>query len=118
VTGGLDAGPSVTLSSPLYSSAPEIVAQNPIGHYYAFEVKESASLRRPGSFTIDNGTGGTDVKSFRSSMTLSKATKFSASGGTTPRSQPLKATWTAADQAGITIISGARRPKPRGKRTE
>jgi hypothetical protein len=33
-------------------------------------------------------------------------TIFSSIGGTIPRSAPLKVTWTAADPAGITIISG------------
>jgi uncharacterized protein (TIGR03437 family) len=106
VTDGLDAGPSLTLSSPMYSED-EIVLQNPIGHYYdARELVDSLGFRRGGSYTIGNGTGGTDVKSFRSSMKLSRATKFSAIGGTVPRSEPLKVTWTAEDQAGIAIISG------------
>jgi uncharacterized protein (TIGR03437 family) len=68
----------------------------------------SANYLDPGSYTIDNGTGGTAVGPFKATVTLSQPVAWTNATGITnvDRTQPLKLTWNGGDPNGYVAAFG------------
>lgn len=106
---GLDAGPLLTVVSPLYGE--DLPVQFDVtGHYYIFRRGVSYFEGwRSGGYTIHNGNGGTEVQSFRVSVDLPPQMSWinlGSIGGQISRSQPLKVTWFSGTQDGVIVVSG------------
>lgn len=62
-----------------------------------------------GSYTIHNGTGGPDVKSFNLAVSLPSLMSWTNSSSiqdTISRAQPLKVTWASGNPNGVIVVTG------------
>jgi hypothetical protein len=92
------------------------MSKDSIGEYSASFTTPSTSplappptkFLTPGSYTLDNGSGGTDVGPFKVNVTVPPALVWSnkASITTVPRSNPLTINWTGGGATGITYVVG------------
>jgi len=109
VTGGLDAGPVMTVVSRSYGEDLTL-SSDVTGHYYISRSGEGYFAGwRPVGYTIHNGNGGTEVKGFRMPLDLPGQmfwTNLSSVGNAISRSQPLRVTWDSETRDGVIVVSG------------
>ena len=101
---GLDAGAQINVTGP---NGTKQLTKNALGQYSATFVAPSLSLTgpstppylTPGTYTLDNGTGGADVGAFKTTITIPAAITWSnkASVTTVMRTQPLTINWTGGN---------------------
>ncbi len=62
----------------------------------------------PGTYTLDNGTGGADIGPFKTTISVPTAVTWSnkASVNTVPRTQPLTITWTGGTGSALVYVIG------------
>ena len=98
---GLDAGPLLTVNGP---KGGRQVLQRYTGFYSeSFAQGTVTQFLQPGTYKVDNGGGGADVKSFQATVAypsqLSAAVKQSSDGTAVQ--------WTGGDPTGYVVIQGA-----------
>lgn len=113
---GLDAGPAINVKGPNGTkqlTPPSGTTQK--GVYFATlssgnPVTGGTLFLDPGSYTIDNGAGGADVKGFTVNMTVPQALTWNELNtiGNTPisRAQGLTVTWTGGEPGTFATITG------------
>jgi len=110
---GLDAGPQINVTGP---NGTKQLAKNSIGQYSAEFVSPSLNplappptkYLTPGTYTLDNGTGGVDVGAFKVNLTVPPAVTWSnkANVNTVTRSQPLTINWTGGAASALVYVVG------------
>lgn len=102
---GADAGSNVTITSPATSLAEAIQpGENKL------TLSTTGSFLNPGTFTLNNGTGGADIGGFKASVTIPSAptltspTQANASAGIT-RSGGMTVNWTGGSANGNLVIA-------------
>ncbi len=108
----LNAGPAINFTGP-NGKASALVQGSQVGSYGG-PLGGSGSNAPPfipnggGLFTIDNGSGGTDVGAFTTQINVPPPLVWSNMNSiiSIDRSQPLMITWTAGDPSGIVSIIG------------
>ncbi len=98
----LDAGSALTFRGP---GGPKAVVRTNPGSYSS---SLTPGLLDPGTFNVDNGSGGADVGAFKTTMTIPVALEWTnqTSISTLSRSQPLTLTWTGGDPNGGVVMIG------------
>jgi uncharacterized protein (TIGR03437 family) len=113
---GLDAGTAINVSGPGGSKQiPGLATQ--VGSYdatlgggFALPGQTAPPLYlSPGTYTLNNGSGGKDVGPFNITITVPATFTWTNMSSITsvPRSQPLTVTWTGGDPTQPVIISGS-----------
>jgi len=112
-TAGLDAGTKLNLTGP---NGTQPLTKNSTGNYSATFVTPSLNLTgtappdflTPGTYTLDNGTGGADIGAFKVNLTVPPPVTWSNKSlvTTVPRTQPLTITWTGGAANGMVYITG------------
>jgi uncharacterized protein (TIGR03437 family) len=101
---GLDAGPLLTVNGPKGSRQ---VLQRYAGFYSeTFAQGTVTQFLQPGTYTVDNGAGGTDVGSFQATVAFPaqlSATVQQSSGGT----PGTVVKWQGGDPTGYVVIQGS-----------
>jgi hypothetical protein len=110
---GLDAGPQINVTGP---NGAKQLAKNNQGQYSGTFVAPSLSLNpsatppylTPGTYTLDNGSGGADVGAFKTTITVPPVLTWSnkASVTTVTRTQPLTINWTGGAANGQVYVIG------------
>jgi uncharacterized protein (TIGR03437 family) len=110
---GLDAGPAINVTGP---NGTKQLTKSATGQYSAQFVSPSLSLGgpaptkflTPGDYTLDNGSGGTDVGAFKVNVTVPQPVTWSnkASVTTVPRSQSLTVNWTGGASNALVYVVG------------
>lgn len=110
---GLDAGAAINVTGP--NGTKQLAKQSP-GQYYTEFVSPSLSLGgpaatkflTPGSYTLDNGTGGADIGPFKVNLTVPQPVTWSNKSTVTNvlRSQPLPISWTGGAPSGQVYVVG------------
>jgi uncharacterized protein (TIGR03437 family) len=104
----LDAGPALNVTGP--KGARQIQFQDSGYYYQQFAQGAQVQFLVPGTYVVDNGTGGADVGPFKATLTVPPAftsTVQSSSAG-------VRVTWSGGDPAGyVTVLGGAASPTTR-----
>lgn len=108
---GLDAGQALNVTGP---NGTKQIARTSTGNYATQFVAPTlsgaapADFLVPGTYTLDNGTGGADVGAFKVSITIPPIVTWSnrSAISTVPRTQPLTITWTGGPANGNVYIAG------------
>jgi len=110
---GLDAGKLINVGGPNGAKELQPNAASGVGYYDATLGGGSGPgslplYLDPGTYSIDNGAGGADVKAFKFSLTLPPTLDWTNidSVGPVNRANGQLVTWTGGDPAGIVTISG------------
>ena len=110
----LDAGPQINVNPP--SGAAKVMQKTTGGNYQATFVAPSANplapppahFLVPGTFALDNGSGGKDVGPFKLNITVPPTLTWTNKASVTnvPRSQDLKITWSGGDPNSLVYVIG------------
>jgi uncharacterized protein (TIGR03437 family) len=110
---GLNAGPVINVNGPHGAKQLMPNASSGVGFYDATLGGGSGPSALPlyldqGTYSIDNGAGGADVKGFKFSLTLPPALTWTnmTSVGPIIRANGQLVTWTGGDPSGVVTISG------------
>jgi hypothetical protein len=98
----LDAGPALNFKGTVGSKA---VVRSSTGSY---STNLGAGVLEPGTFTVDNGTGGSDVGGFKATLAIPAMVQWTNQGaiGAVARNQPITLMWTGGDPNGGVVIIG------------
>jgi hypothetical protein len=105
----LDAGPALRLTGP---KGTRTLMKTRDGVYEANLTSPGGSVGapfvEPGSWSITNGDGGTDVGSFQAQLTIPSGMRWTNENSTTviQRAQGYEAQWTGADANSLVIVTG------------
>jgi len=116
---GLDAGPVINVNGP--NGAKQLLQDNktepgfydtqaPLGQQTTFPGLPSTPLYLdPGTYTLDNGSGGKDVGPFKLTLVVPPTFTWTnqSSINTVDRTQPLTVTWTGGDPNSLVWVSGS-----------
>jgi uncharacterized protein (TIGR03437 family) len=110
---GLDAGAAINVTGP---NGTKQLAKQSLGQYSTTFVAPSLSLGgpaptkflTPGTYTLDNGTGGADVGAFKVNLTIPQPVTWSNKSNVTTvlRTQPLPIDWTGGAPSGLVYVVG------------
>lgn len=107
---GLDAGPAINVTGP---GGTKQIVRTSTGNYLTQFVTPTiggspTDFLVPGNYTLDNGTGGTDVGPFKVNITIPPVVTWSNRSAVTTvqRNQPLTITWTGGAANGNVYIVG------------
>lgn len=107
----LNAGSGVNVSG---SSTSMTMSNSSLGHYAgtfsnASPLSPSTPFLTPGgAFSLDNGSGGSDIGAYKFNVTLPPAITWTnkPSASTVSRSQPLSITWIGGDTSSLVYVLG------------
>jgi uncharacterized protein (TIGR03437 family) len=103
LTNPLEAGSALNIKGPIGSKA---VVRTSTGSYSA---NPGAGFLDPGAFTVDNGSGGSDIGGFKATLTVPAMAQWTnqAAISSVARNQPITLQWTGGDASGGVVIIGA-----------
>ena len=120
ITAALDAGPQLTVTGGAGGATATITRDTADEGPTAPYLKALGGILTPpisgfdlgplfldgGPFTVSNGTGGTDVKAFTTTIPLAPAITWTNPPSTINRSSPLTLTWTGGNSSQMILILG------------
>jgi uncharacterized protein (TIGR03437 family) len=98
----LDAGPSLVIAGPAGSKT---VTETSTG-YYAASLGAGSSFIKPGSYSVSNGNGGSNVAAFNWNLTLPSPLSITNLPATIDRAQNLTLTWSNSGSFSAVSILG------------
>ena len=105
---GLDAGAAINVNGPNGAKPIAAEAGSP-GDYIASFARTAPLYLDPGSYALNNGSGGADVGPFNFNITVPAAFTWTNNGqiASVPRSQPLTVTWSGGDPNADVFVLGS-----------
>jgi uncharacterized protein (TIGR03437 family) len=112
---GLDAGPVINITGP--NGVKQMTKTGTMPGIYSASLGTSTSIPGvpstplyldPGTYTLDNGSGGADVGPFKLTITVPPTFNWTNQTITTvDRTQPLTITWTGGDPNSLVFVGGS-----------